>query len=174
LFDIFVSSRPSTAHPWGVPRRLGPTVNTPFHDGILSISADNRTLYWSSDRPGGLGGFDIWYATRSGPTGAFGPAVNLSELNTPGDDFAPEIAANDKVLYFASNRPGGGIGSVNLWVSTRDRKGDPFGEPMSLDDINGPIFQAKASVFGFSEIFWMAIRPEGFGNIDTYHATRRE
>lgn len=174
LFDIYVSTRQSTAHAWGVPRRLGPTVNTPFHDGILSISADNRTLYWSSDRPGGLGGFDIWYATRSGPTGEFGPGINLSELNTPGDDFAPEIAANDKVLYFASNRPGGGIGSVNLWVSTRECKGDPFSEPMSLADINGPIFQAKASVFGFSEIFWMAIRPEGFGNIDIYHATRRE
>jgi hypothetical protein len=61
-----------------------------------------------------------------------------------------------------------------MWVSTRDHKDDPFGEPMSLDDINGPIFQTKASAFGFSEIFWMAIRPGGFGDIDIYHATRRE
>ena len=104
-FDIYVSKRLTTADPWQSPRRLGPNVNTPFHDGILSISADSRTLYWSSDRPGGMGGFDIWYSTRPGPTGEFGPAINLSELNTPFDDFAPEIAANNKVLYFASSRP---------------------------------------------------------------------
>ena len=173
LFDIYVSERLTTAHPWESPRRLGSNVNTPFDEGILSISADNRTLYWSSGRPGGMGGFDIWYATRSGPTGEFGPAINLSEINTPFDDFAPEIAANDKVLYFASSRPGGS-GSVNLWVSRREHKGDPFGEPMSLDDINGPIFQAKASISGFNEIFWMAVRPGGFGNIDIYYATRPE
>ena len=174
VFDIYVSERLTTADPWESPRRLGPNVNTPFHDGILSISADNRTLYWSSNRPGGMGGFDIWYATRPGPTGEFGPAINLSELNTPFDDFAPEIAANNKVLYFASSRPGGGTGSVNLWVSRREHKDQPFGESMSLDDINGPIFQAKASISGFSEIFWMAVRPEGFGDIDIYYATRPE
>ena len=121
-----------------------------------------------------MGGFDIWYARRARPTGEFGPAINLSELNTPGDDFAPEIAANDRVLYFASSRPGGGSGSVNLWVARRERKDDPFGEPMSLDEINGPIFQAKASISAFSEIFWMAIRPGGFGDIDIYYATRPE
>ena len=121
LFDIYVSERLTTAHPWESPRRLGPNVNTPFHEGILSISADNRTLYWSSSRPSGMGGFEIRDATRPGPTGEFGPAINLSEINTPFDDFAPEIAANSKVLYFASSRPGGS-GSVNLWISRRSTK----------------------------------------------------
>jgi hypothetical protein len=174
VFDIYVSSKPTPGDAWGSPRLLGPNVNTPFHDGILSSSADNRTLYWSSNRPDGLGGFDLWYATRPRPTGEFGPAMNLSELNTPFDDFAPEISANGKVLYFASSRPGGGIGSVNIWVSSRNHKDDPFGEPMSLDEINGPVFQAKPSISGFGEIFWMAIRPGGLGDIDIYHATRPE
>jgi hypothetical protein len=173
VFDIYVSSRSTTGDAWGSPRPLGPNVNTPFHDGILSISADNRTLYWSSDRPDGRG-FDIWYATRPRPSGEFGPAMNLSELNTPFDDFAPEIASNDMVLYFASSRPGGGPGAVNIWVSTRKHKDDPFGEPMSVNDINGPIFQAKPSVSSFSEIFWMAVRPGGLGDIDIYRATRPE
>lgn len=174
VFDIYVSKRSTTNGPWGSPQKLGPNVNTAFHDGIMSISADNRTLYWSSDRPDGLGGFDIWYATRPEPTGEFGPAMNLIELNTPGDDLAPEIAANGKVLYFASNRAGGGAGFVNIWVSIRQHNDDLFGEPMSLDDINGPIFQLKPSLSAFGEIFWMAVRPEGFGDIDIYHATRPE
>jgi WD40-like Beta Propeller Repeat len=173
VFDIYVSTRSTTGDAWGSPRPLGPNVNTPLHDGILSISADNRTLYWSSNRPDGLGGFDIWYATRPRPTGEFGPAMNLSELNTPFDDFAPEIAADNKVLYFASSRPGG-AGRVNIWVSRRDHKDDPFGEPMSLDEINGPILQAKPSISSFNEIFWMAVRPGGFGDIDIYRATRIE
>jgi hypothetical protein len=174
VFDIYISNRSTTGDAWESPRPLGANVNTPFHDGILSISADNRTLYWSSDRPDGRGGFDIWYATRPGPTGEFGPAMNLGELNTPFDDFAPEIAANGKVLYFASSRPGGGTGFVNIWVATRNHKDDLFGEPMSLDDINGPVFQAKPSISNFNEIFWMAVRPGGLGGIDIYRATRPE
>jgi hypothetical protein len=173
VFDIYLSRRRTTGDAWGSPRPLGTNINTPFHDGILSISADNRTLYWSSDRPDGRGGFDIWYVTRQLPSGEFGPAMNLSELNTPFDDFSPEIALNDKVLYFASSRPGG-PGFVNIWVSTRSHKDDAFGEPMSVDDINGPVFQAKPSLSNFSEIFWMAVRPGGQGDIDIYRATRPE
>jgi hypothetical protein len=81
-------------------------------------------------------------------------ALYARERPQGADDFAPEIAANNKVLYFASSRPGGGSGSVNIWISKRDHQDGLFGEPMSLDDINGPIFQAKASISGFSEIFW--------------------
>jgi len=173
--DIWCSTRQTTSDPWEPPQNLGPNINSPYHDGILSVSADGKTLYWSSNRPDGLGGLDIWMARRGNPSEPFGPAENLGPpINTPGDDFAPEITVNKKRLYFASSRPGS-IGFVNLWVATREHKGDPWGEPVSLDTVNSFPFQARPSVWGNGqELFFMSPRPGGFGDFDIWLATRAQ
>ncbi len=62
--DLYVTTRESTDDPWEPPQNLGPTVNSPYFEGQPSISANGKALYWDSDRPGGLGDFDIWMATR--------------------------------------------------------------------------------------------------------------
>jgi hypothetical protein len=54
--DMWVTRRASISDPWGVPVNLGPIVNSPSHDIAPGISPDGSTLYFSSDRPGGLGG----------------------------------------------------------------------------------------------------------------------
>jgi Tol biopolymer transport system component len=169
--DIWVSTRQTTSDPWEPPQNLGPNVNSPYHDGILSIAADGKTLYWSSNRPDGLGGLDIWVARRGNKSEPFGPAENFGPpVNTPGDDFAPEITANGKKLYFASNRPGS-IGFVNLWVATREHTDDPWGEPVSLDTVNSFPFQARPSVWGNGqELFFMSPRQGGFGDFDIWRA----
>ena len=167
--DIWVTTRRTTSDAWGSPENLGPSVNSPYHDGILSVSADGKTLYLSSDRPGGIGGLDIWVATRDDGAGVFGPALNLgSPINTVGDDFAPEVTADGKKLFFASSRPGS-VGFVNLWVAIRKHRDDPWGEPVSLDTVNSFSFQAKASVWGNGqELFFMSARPGGFGDLDIW------
>ena len=60
--DIWFTKRSSINDPWGAPVNLGPNVNTPREDEIGRVSRDGRTLYFSSDRLGGLGGWDIWQA----------------------------------------------------------------------------------------------------------------
>ena len=50
----------SVSSPWEAPVNLGPTVNGPDGDGTPDISADGRTLFLRSDRPGGEGGSDLW------------------------------------------------------------------------------------------------------------------
>src|SRR5262249_45947741 len=58
-------------------------------------------IYFSSDRPGGLGGFDIYYATRPDRLSAFGPAVNLgAPINTSGDEVHPNLSADRFDFYF--------------------------------------------------------------------------
>jgi Tol biopolymer transport system component len=173
--DIWCSTRQSTSDLWGPPKNVGPNVNSPYHDGILSVSADGKTLYWSSNRPDGLGGLDIWMARRDNPSEPFGPAENVgAPINTPGDDFAPEITANEKRLYFASSRPGS-VGFVNLWLTTREHKDDPWSEPVSLDTVNRFPFQARPSVWGNGqELFFMSPRPGGFGDFDIWLATRAQ
>ena len=88
--DLYVTTRESTDDPWEPPQNLGPTVNSPYFEGQPSISANGKTLYWDSDRPDGLGDFDIWMATRDAVCETFGPAVNVGPpVNTPGTRVRP-------------------------------------------------------------------------------------
>ena len=60
--DIFVTRRATTDDDWDTPVNLGPTVNNSDGSEAPRISADGSTLYFMSNRPGGVGNFDIWQA----------------------------------------------------------------------------------------------------------------
>lgn len=64
LFDIWVSTRDAVSDPWGTPVNLGATVNSPSSDQQAYLASDRRTLYFSSNRPGGAGGNDLYVTTR--------------------------------------------------------------------------------------------------------------
>lgn len=62
--DLWVSTRPTIADPWSTPVNLGPTLNTAFDDRAPYLSDDGLTLVLASNRPGGLGGDDLYVSTR--------------------------------------------------------------------------------------------------------------
>lgn len=64
LADLWMSVRPNAHAPWSSPTNLGASVNTEFVDRTPWLSADGRTLLFSSNRPGGVGDSDIWMSTR--------------------------------------------------------------------------------------------------------------
>jgi hypothetical protein len=63
--DIWVSTRRSVHHDWAMLQNLGATFNSVNAEIQPSLSPDGRTLLFASNRPGGLGGFDIWMSTRT-------------------------------------------------------------------------------------------------------------
>ena len=65
LADLWVSTRRSVHNPWSTPENLGSPINTATFHLQPSLSHDGRTLVWASDRPGGVGGLDIWMSTRT-------------------------------------------------------------------------------------------------------------
>jgi len=65
LLDLWVATRESTSEPWSTPVNLGSTVNSALNDGAPALSFDGTTLYFYSNRPGGLGGNDLQVATRT-------------------------------------------------------------------------------------------------------------
>ncbi len=132
--DIWQTTRSSTNDPFGV-ATIVESVNTTNNEDSPCLSADGLTLFFKSNRSGGVGGYDIWYATRSAVTEAFDVPANLgSAVNSPFEDGGPSISADGLTLYFDSARPGG-VGSYSLWMTTRDSVGEPFGEPVSLGSI---------------------------------------
>jgi hypothetical protein len=68
--DLWVSTRRSVGEPWSAPVNLGHAINSSVNDNFPSVSSDRETLFFSSDRPGGSGGSDIYWSTRSKHPGA--------------------------------------------------------------------------------------------------------
>ncbi|MHC4539320.1 MAG: hypothetical protein ACYS74_06010, partial [Planctomycetota bacterium] len=114
-FDLWVTTRTTPDADWSAPVNLGATVNSSAWDGLPSISADGRTLFFESKRPGGYGSGDIWVTRRAttedywGTPVNLGPTVNTSDYEGPGS-----ISADGSTLYFISDRPGG-YGGADLW-----------------------------------------------------------
>jgi len=109
---------------WSDPVNLV-AVNSPFIEQQPVLSRDELALYFSSARPGGVGGNDIWVSTRPAPDAPWGTPVNLGEpVNSAYNDQAPALSSDGHLLFFQSNRPGG-AGMVDIYVSQRaDPKND--------------------------------------------------
>jgi hypothetical protein len=80
--DLYVSTRNTTADPFGAATKLAFDVTGTTSEETPRLSADDLTLYFASNRTGTKGGLDIWYVKRSMVGAAWGPPVNLSEVNT--------------------------------------------------------------------------------------------
>jgi len=79
-------------------RNAGELLNVEYHLGEMHISADGRTMYFHSDRPGGQGGYDIWTTTRSGDD--WTAPVNLATVNSADSEGWPFISADGRELWF--------------------------------------------------------------------------
>ena len=104
---------------WCEPKALPPIINMyKVSTKQPSISPDGRTLYFTSNRPGGYGGYDLWQATL-GDNAQWQNVTNLgSTINTPWDEQSPFIHFDNQTLYFSSNgHPG--LGDLDLYTSQR-------------------------------------------------------
>ncbi len=124
--DLFESKK--TGNVWAVPKSLGPAINTSSWDAQPSLSADGRELYFVSDRPGGRGGYDIWYSQWH--DNGWTKAVNLgSSINTPFDEISPYIHVNNKTLYVVSNGYPG-FGGYDIYMSEKEE--NKWATPVNL------------------------------------------
>lgn len=115
--DIFVSHK--IGDNWSQPENLGATVNSKYWESQPSFSADGKTLYFASDRPGGKGKIDIW-KTKLKENNTWAKPVNLGDsINTKGQDQSPFIHYDNKTLYFASNGHIG-MGKTDLFMAKID------------------------------------------------------
>lgn len=97
--DIYVSKLDGSN--WGIPEKVK-GINSNFWEGSVCLSPDEKTIYFSSDRQGGLGGRDIYFAQLM-PDGNWGNVKNLGpEINTMYDEDAPFVHSDGKTLFFAS------------------------------------------------------------------------
>ncbi len=127
-FDLYIAY--ATPQGWSEPINLGPAINTEFWESAPTLSPDKQVLYFSSNRPGGFGGKDLYYSTRL-PNGKWAPAKNMGAvINSAGDDQAPFIHADNQTLYFTSDgHPG--YGGTDLFILRKNQQGE-WGKPENL------------------------------------------
>ncbi len=126
--DLYFSKKQGNT--WSTPVNMGPLVNTKYWEAQPSLSADGQLLYFTSNRPGGLGGYDIWLTYRRS-NGEWAKPINLGkEINTELDDETPFYHPDGQTLYFMS-KGHAGMGDYDLHVSRRTKEGS-WGTPTNL------------------------------------------
>mgnify|MGYP001822770868 FL=1 len=138
---------------WGAPELLPEPVNSEHEEFYPSLTTDGD-LYFTSDRPGGLGGEDIWWAEWTGDGWAepenLGPSVN-----SPGPEFNSLIAPDGSWLIFGSVREGD-AGGGDLHIAFRGPDGDflpsmNMGEPLNSSALDYcPALSPDGSIFFFT------------------------
>jgi len=164
--DIYYSYK--TDNEWSIPMNLGLPVNTKYWDSQPSISFDGKTLYFSSDRPGGFGGSDIWKSSLDSDNKWTNP-INLGNtINTIGFEISPFIHPDNQTFYFSSNGLTG-MGGYDLYISRLDEKGnwsipENLGYPIntSKDEISIIVNSLGNTAYFASE------RDGGYGKKDLY------
>jgi len=117
--DIYVSARLPDGS-FGA-AQLVKELSSPFQELRPVIRFDGLEMFLFSDRPGTLGDYDLWVSTRRSVFDSWTPPVNLgAPLNSIRADQQAYIASDRRTLYFASARPGG-MGGLDLYVTTRIR-----------------------------------------------------
>ncbi|HEY3196199.1 MAG TPA: hypothetical protein VGK42_13270 [Candidatus Dormibacteraeota bacterium] len=171
---IWRSSRPSLSDSFGNPALVELQHDPQTGDAHPSISADGLDLYFCTARPGGSGGDDIWVAPREGPSKSFGPPRNLGpSVNSPADDCEPGPSSDGRLLFFASDRLGGS-GRLDIWVSTRASRSDPYGGATNLGPALNSFYMdetPEVSADG-TTLYFMSNRPGGSGFFDIWQAHR--
>ena len=167
ICDIYVADLVGTE--WQNVRNLGPIVNTEYWESQPSISADGKTLYFASNRPGGLGGVDIWYTTKDANDNWTEPKDLPAPINSADDDISPFIAADGVTLYFSSNRRGG-LGGFDFYTSEKVDTGwtkpENLGAPINSDhDDEFITVPASGDI-----IYFASNRPGGSGTLDVWEA----
>lgn len=117
--DLYISYRKNGG--WSTPQNLGPGVNSKAWESQPCLSIDGQTLYFVSNRDGGMGGMDIYQTHLE--EGRWTAPVNMGPtINTKGDEKSPFISFDNQRLYFASDGHIG-MGGLDLFVCSRTDDG---------------------------------------------------
>lgn len=171
-YDLYISY--STPDGWSEPQNLGDNINTGYWESAPSISPDSRTLYFSSDRPDGYGGRDLYKSTRL-PNGRWGKAENMgATINTKGNELYPYIHADNQTLYFTSDGLQG-YGKTDLFVSRKTALDEwtvpeNLGYPINTIEDEGSICISSDG----STAYCASDRADSRGGLDLYKFTLRD
>jgi outer membrane protein OmpA-like peptidoglycan-associated protein len=172
LGDIYFSEKADDGT-WSSPEALPGVINSSYREASISITKDEDVLYFSSTRPGGYGGSDIYMCTKDSK-GEWSRVKNLGPgINTEYDEDGPFIFYDSKTLYFSSTGRKG-MGGYDIFKSTlinadKSEWSEPenLGFPINTPDDDVFYVSTKDGVRGY----YASVRDDGMGYLDIYMIT---
>ncbi|MGF1484065.1 MAG: hypothetical protein ACFBZ8_06845 [Opitutales bacterium] len=181
--DLFVQRR--IGEDWSAPERMR-VMNTIFNEGDPAFSPDGQQLFFTSDRPEGAGGFDLWVAEKTEK--GWDTPQNLGfTINTPYDEVSPSPDTAQRGLYFSTNRstgPGEQNASLNIFFAyfgnpetdaSEKNQNDPilYRAPFEMKALNSAADEAKVVSASRGDVLYLVSeRPGGLGGSDLYRSLR--
>lgn len=169
--DIYVSNlKPDGS--WSAPVPLQGNINSSSKETSVSISPNGNVIYFASDRPGSIGGLDLYYSIKN-KRGIWLDVKNMGPvINTPEDDDFPFIDYDSKTLYFSS-KGHQGMGGFDIYKSVYDSSKRDWitpvniGYPMNTPDNDISFIATKDGKRGY----FSSVREDGLGYQDIYMFT---
>ncbi|MEA3447433.1 MAG: OmpA family protein [Bacteroidota bacterium] len=166
--NIFTTEKEKDSIEWSKPKQLTEEINTKNRETHACISPDNQSIYFTSDRPGGSGGLDI-YVVRRLPTGEFGEPRRLGpNVNTEYDEETPFIHPDGQTLFFSS-KGHNTMGGYDIFYSKMNEDytfGLPtnLGYPINTTGDNVAYVMSMDGRRGYLSTY----REDGYGDLDIY------
>jgi hypothetical protein len=162
---------------WQPPVNMGPGINSASGDSVGSYfenaEAGAPLLFFSSNRPATGAAPGGPYVSALAGDGLFGPAMLLTELDSPVDDMRPAIRFDGREIFLASSRPGS-FGGRDLWASVRETVFDTWSPPENLGGVVNSLSNELTPYLSSDRqvLYFASDRPGGVGAVDLYVTTR--
>lgn len=163
---LYVTDLDETGKKWKEPVKVEKPLNSKYYEASICESSDGNTLFFTSDRPGGFGGRDIYKVMRDG-NGWSDPENLGAMINTAFDEDAPFFHPDGKTLYFSSNGSKS-MGGFDIFVTELENgqwleplnMGPPVNTPdddiyfvLSENGLTGYYSSGKEGGFGEKDIY---------------------
>ncbi|MGE0562581.1 MAG: OmpA family protein [Flavobacteriales bacterium] len=166
--DVWSSEKNDTS--WSTPIQLS-TINSTSFEPSIFITLDEQTMFLTSEREGGYGKMDIYYANKDSITGNWGELINLGpKINTDSDEDISYVDPSKKVIYFSS-KGHTSMGDYDIFKSIN--KNNEWSAPINMGSpINTPYNDAFFIMTPqYNRGYYASERPDGKGGMDIYRLT---
>ncbi|MHC4324428.1 MAG: right-handed parallel beta-helix repeat-containing protein, partial [Planctomycetota bacterium] len=166
-FDLWTTVRDTLADNWIEPDNMSKNVNSGYDDEWPWIFEDGLTLLFSSNRPEGHGGYDLWMTTRMSATDNWNAPVNLGpKINREGTERRSWISPDGRILVYESDRASGSVPPediYDLYVTTREGPDGDWGNPAWLAKAINMTFDndGLCVINGNPATYFVSERPDG-------------
>lgn len=154
---------------WSEPQKLGPEMNTPYIETSACFSTDTSVIYFSSSKPGGYGGRDL-YRIKKLPNGRWSMPQNLGPtINTPRDEDAPYLHPDGTTLYFSS-KGHNSMGDYDIYKTILNTETNEFSAPDNLGYPINTVLDDRFFVLNTNGTrgYYSSAREGGLGGHDLY------
>jgi Tol biopolymer transport system component len=119
LNDVYMAEMNPDGGFW--PAVLVPELSSPQNDVAPEIFRNGLEMFFQSDRPGTIGGNDLWTSVRDSVFDPWSSPVNLGAIvNSGSGEGGPALSSDGEILFFNSSRPGG-PGMTDIYMTTRSK-----------------------------------------------------